>query len=227
MTTHHPNSETAMRTLFFVFALALGAALPLHASAPVSSGTLVDSNGTAARLVRYAYEVSWAGGTGLVPSGTVGVSVIVDAQHDQQRVQLVRHDGELMGQLVQQGTMAFVGATGQNMEPTFDLMVGAHFLGAPVGLATLVDWAQARDGRGPVAKASVSYSDEGIPVTLNEEGWQVRYDSWTQAQGLEVPVPQQWSIVNEGGLVMKLKLVAAEAYSQDTVPADYNPIHIL
>ena len=215
-----------MRTCLAVFACVLALALPTHAAAPQVASGETEATDAPVRLVRYAYEVSWEGGSPLNRQGKVGVAVLADLEHDQQQLQLVRDDGYLMGRMVQQGTIAFGGATGQNMEPTFDLMVGMQMLGVPVGLASFIDWAQAQDSRGPLAKAVVSRNTAGVPESLEEDGWKVYYSAWAQASGTAMDVPAQWSIEHESGLVMRLTLVAAEAYSNDTLPQDYNPIQI-
>lgn len=215
-----------MRTFFCLFAFVLTLSMPLHAAAPSHVAAAGENIDDQVRLIRYAYEVSWEGGSGWRKSGRVGVAVLVDLEHDQQQLQLVREDGHLMGRLVQQGTLAFMGATGENMEPMLDLMVGMHFLDTPVGLGTFADWARGHDGRGPLDQALIEYDERGQPVSLDEDGWQVRYANWTQASGLEVSVPAQWTITHERGLSMSLDLVAAEAYSSETAPKDYNPIQI-
>lgn len=215
-----------MRTCLAVFACVLALALPTHAADPQVASNATETSDDPVRLVRYAYEVSWRGGSLLKPEGKVGVAVLADLERDQQQLQLVREDGYLMGRMVQQGTIAFGGATGQNMEPTFDLMVGMQMIGVPVGLASFIDWAQAQDSRGPLDKAVVVRNAAGMPESLEEDGWKVRYSAWVQASGTAMDVPAQWTITHEDGLEMHLSLVAAEAYSNDTLPADYNPIQI-
>lgn len=201
-------------------------ALPLQATSPATAPGQKLLAPTDVHLVRYAYAVEWSGAGGVIPQGQAGVAVLVDLKNDQHQLQLVRSDGVLVGRMVQQGVYAFFGATGEHMEPSYDLLVGMGILGVPVGLSTLADWAQGKDGRGPAAKARIQHNEDGTPKALREEGWTVRYEGWTNAKGDAFPVPTAWELTHEYGLQLRLELVEAEGYSGLRIPDDYNPISI-
>lgn len=216
-----------MNKTFAAFLFSLMLALPLQAASPAAKAPLAKNQmpPTDIHLVRYAYAAEWTGG-GVIPYGQAGVVVLADLKNDQYQLQLVRNDGLLMGRVVQQGVFAFFGATGEHMEPSYDLLLGMDILGVPVGLSTLTDWIQGKDGRGPIAKAQIQRDEGGNPKVLLEDGWTIRYEGWEKAKGDDFLVPTAWELRHEYGLRLRLELVEAEAYSGLRVPDDYQPISI-
>lgn len=206
-----------------LFTLAL--AFPLQA-APADVQPYRQLADTDVHLVRYAYAVEWTGAGGVAPQGQAGVAVLVDLKNDQHQLQLVDGEGRLAGRMVQQGMYAFFAATGEPMEPSYDLMLGMGMLGVPVGLSTLADWAQGKDGRGPAGKARIERDGQGNPKVLREAGWTIRYEGWTIAKGDAFAVPTAWELSHDYGLWMRLELVEAEGYSGLRIPDDYRPITI-
>ena len=215
------RGNTHMRTLL-TMAMVFWA---LTASFSVAGATPTDEP---VRLIRYSYAAEWQGATGVwAPAGKVGFMLQSDLQVDQQVFHLVSLDGAQMAKVVEQGKVSFVAPTGQEMAVTFDLALGTAAFGVPLGLATVVDWAQGHDGRGPIEAARIERGEDGAPTLLEENGWTVRYDKWTVAQGLAVPVPQRWQIEHESGVVIDLVLMQAEAFSAKALPEGYRPITVM
>lgn len=225
-----------MRAFALALLVVLLCAAPVQAAAPPLREEAATKLGVAdpvpsaagARLVRYSYAVAWSGAAhGAAPAGRVDVMLQADLKADQQTVFVVRQDGFQVARAVQSGTSAFVTVTGQEMAAVYDLMLGQAAIGFPLGLRTLVDWAQGLDATGPVAIAQVTRGSDGRPRRLIEDGWRVDYTGWTRAQGVDFWVPQRWRVSLEGTpLTLDMTLIEATAFQDGGLPEGYQPIQV-
>lgn len=215
-----------LRTLTLLFAAALvsagAASLPVADAAPAPV--------TEAHLVRYAFDVRWSGASGrLPPQGQAKVMLQADLPENQQTLHLARAEDEsYLARVLQAGTTAFVSPVGQETFAVLDLTLGTQALGFPVGLATALDWLQGRDASGPIAQARITRDAQGRPVTLEEDGWLVRYEGWADAPGTGYAMPRRVMLTRPGSdLRVDLSLAEAAVFDSAHLPEGYRPIRLM
>lgn len=185
----------------------------------------------AVRLTRYVYTVSWEGANGLLPEqGQLDVMLQNDRTADQQQVVVARTGTDaVLAHLILADGVGFLSQPGKDQQVMQEFLLGPVLVGEYLTIANVLDWAEGRDARTNVNRATLTRSPAGKPTQLSEDGWQVTYASpWVATGTTTEELPTEWTLVRaDSGFKMTFKLKEAQGFTPATLPPGYKTINVM
>lgn len=211
--------------LFVFLALALCLHVPCVLAQSISSMEQRQSWQESQVLVRAAMKIELAS-TASKPSHTFWLFIERTPNGRMRMITKDTMDGPTKLTFLVQGNVCLALAGGDVGSPAAPWMLGHYLVGQSLEPSMLLAWVMGVPGRDfqvDAQKATVM-QESGKASHIEQAGWKVSYDTWTQAKTGEPSVPATFDI-SRSGISMQVALAKIETYL--TVPEGYSEFKIM